>query len=329
MKINSKIFLILISMFTISSCDLLNIEPGFYRERRKKHEFFRCDFNGEEWTYSYQKSGGWLDWGWDSPNLRSTFFRNYENGDYLELYANRENDSGTRAQTINIIYENKLVLGKNFLKDTVEYIVEVTDKGTEKHLYYKYYLDLDFDNYLDITKIDEENGVIEGAFQFRAITKDGKKIIKVLDGEFDLKIDYWRPIPKHHEFECLLNDKEWKINQYFYGSDPLRAIYILNSREFVLQANNYDEGVFQFYLDSVAGKGAININQENKPVYISSRRHNYFIDSSYNNVMEILEIDTIEKFAIGTFSFRAIGQYWDDTITVSNGYFDSKCVFYK
>ncbi len=310
----------------ISSCNLLNIEPDFYRERRKEHKFFRCDFNGEEWTYSYQRSGGWLDWGWDIPNLRSTFFRNYDNGDYLELYANRENDSGKRTQEINIIYENKLVLGKNLLKDNTEYIVEVTDD--DRDIYDRYYLDLDFDNYIDITKIDEENGVIEGTFQFRAITKDGRRRIKVLDGEFDLKIDWWRPIPKHHEFKCLINDKEWKVNQYFYGSDPLRAKYIIKSREFVLLSNNYDEGKFQFYLDSVAGNGAININQEKNPVFIFSSRHNYFIDSSYNNVMDILEIDTIEKFARGTFSFRAISQYWDDTITVSNGYFDSKCYFY-
>ena len=328
MKIDSKAFLILINIFILSSCNLFNIEPDFYRERRKDHEFFRCNFNGEEWTYSYQNADWVPSWGTggDLPNLNSTFFRNYDKGDYLELYANRENDGETRAESIRIIYENQLVPGKNLLKDTADYIVKVTDE--DKDLDHRYYLDLDFDNFIDITKIDEENGILIGTFQFRAITKDERRIIKVLDGEFDLKIDWWRPITKHHEFKCLINDKEWSINQYFFGNDPLKAEYKNKEKEFILVANNFDEGKFQFYLDGLAGKGAKNIGQEKEPVFIRSTR-NYFLDSSYNNVMDVLEIDTIEKFVRGTFNFRAIGRYWDDTITVSNGYFDSKCDFYK
>jgi len=329
MKANIKALAVLAILIYIPSCFLSDIEPSYYKERRDNHEFIRCDFNGDEWTNSYT-TGGFFIFGDYSSNLKSTFFKDYEGKDFFEIYARRKNDSGSKTQTITIIYENKLVFGKNKLNNSNDRIIYIKDK--ERNLYLSYYLDLDFDNFINIEEIDEENEIIKGTFQFKVYTEDKKKSLRVLDGEFDLKIDFWRPIPMHHEFSCLINGEKWEVEQYFARKTnaPLRAWFYSREEEVIIKANNHSERMI-LELDSVKGKGEVSIILGNKPIFSNSIYNGYYLDSTYNNVANIIELDEKDKFVKGIFEFRAIKEYGAsrDTITVTEGYFDSKCFFRK
>lgn len=328
-----KLFIVLFSSFFIFSCSLLDSEPSFYKERRENHKFFRCEFNGEEWTYSFvKKRWNIIGLGYSKPNLESIFYKDYEGSDYLKIYANRRDDEGNKSQTIEIIFNGDLKIGKNKMKNIDDPIVRIRDKDNSISDYY--YLDFGFDNFLNIEEIDEDNGIIKGTFQFRGVTEDGKRTVKVMDGEFDLKIDIWRPIPFHHEFKCKINGEEWEVEQYFDRKTNLPLSVWYKNEKRILKINaSVDIGRFRFIVNDINSKGEIKLEQKDMPIFTESypKRGKFYLDNNYNNILNILEFNSNKEFVKGTFDFRAFSNngYKIDTITVINGFFDSKYKWVK
>jgi len=68
------------------------------------------------------------------------------------------------------------------------------------------------------------------------------------------------------------------------------------------------------------------------PIYRDSctnpgETHKYFKDTTYNNRIEILELDSINHIISGTVEVRLINEDLPDTILFSDGRFDSEYTY--
>jgi len=309
-------FLALVTIF-IFSCNLIEVEPVIYKQRREDHKFIRCKFNGEEWSYSYERFSLGL-FGPAKTYLRTTYFDKENDKDYLNIYAVRDNDDNTYEQEIDLSYEDELRLGINELKDTVNSIVDIDKNRSISH----YYLDPDFSNIIIIKDIDKENKILKGDFQFRAVTKDKRDTVRVIDGEFDLEIKYWRP-KDHYEFRCYLNEVPFEINKYFKSwKGPMNSYFDKRTKTVDLRVYQ-DDYIFKFNFEEGVDSANIIVNNMGDPIITKGNYSKYYLDSTYNNKVFIDRIDTIEKYIKGSFDFRAINSVLD-TIYCKEGYFESE-----
>ena len=319
MKNITTILIAIFSILIFGTCTKIDYDALKYKDRKENHRLFRCKYNGEEWTTRVEYS---LLGMYNPPQLESTFYKGYKGKDFLEIKARHYNENNNDYQIINIYYSDILKPGINKLTNyDDEFIYE---RGIGKH----FFLDPQFDNFLDISDIDTINHIIKGTFQFKADDKEKRHSAEITDGEFDIKIRFWRPEP-HHIFRCIINHKVWSPSQYYKESSTIHGYYSNKNKSFSISAAKYYDLIhseeISLKFDCDLEPSTIQLSNYDKPVFISDLK-NYYLDSTFNNIINITKVDTTKKYIIGNVEFRAICDECpsNDTIRLTNGYFDVK-----
>jgi len=186
-KLTAILFAILYISITILSCSKEEIyKKDPYSNDKRRHKFFRCKVNGEEWTWNPANL-------WNSQAI-AYYTDTYQPGDTLTdgrfdiRMANYPDKS--KYESIHIFVINNLKEGENNLNNIYashnyyHYRVFSEYKPHSKY----YYLDSNYYNSLYIMDIDSINYIITGQFEFRAVTGDAQDTVLVTDGEFDWKV---------------------------------------------------------------------------------------------------------------------------------------------
>lgn len=179
LKYLTSIFLFILML---SGCGLFE-KPDPYKWDKEHHRFFRCKINGKEWsTASY-------DWFYGDQSSIAYYSNTYPvierrgGMDILMDYVPSEKV----FETLNLYIIKDCKLGINLIttKDNIP-----TFSILEPGPYIDYFLDKDYNNFVEIDEMDSINSLIKGNFEFRAITENKKDTIMVTDGEFEWKV-YW------------------------------------------------------------------------------------------------------------------------------------------
>jgi len=173
-------FVTLVLLTVIAACGK---EQTPYELAKENHKLFRCKVNGEEWAIME------LDY---NENVDVYAVRERAGG--LIVHA-KNNPSDDMDEYIYMSINNILKEGHNKIwgGHTVAFI-DFAKKPIKE-----YFIDNDYDNFIDIKYIDSTvvkmttTGArvnIVADFEFRAITKDKIDTVLVNDGEFDMNV-YW------------------------------------------------------------------------------------------------------------------------------------------
>ncbi len=176
----------LLSVFILmlSGCGLFE-KPDPYKWDKEHHRFFRCKINGKEW------SNAGYDWFYGDQSSIAY---------YSNTYSVKERRGG---MNINMDYEPSEyvyeALHLYIIKDSKLGINLITTKNNiptfsflKPHPYIDYFLDKDYNNFIEIIEMDSINSIIKGKFEFRAMTEDKTDTIMVTDGEFDWHVNWYK-----------------------------------------------------------------------------------------------------------------------------------------
>ncbi len=180
MRINIYILTIFILVLGFLACTK---EKSPYDLAKEHHKLFRCDVNGNEWAIME------LDYNED-VNVHAV----KERAGGLILHAKNHPDESQNDHIYlcinNIIHEGYNKISGGYKRAYIDFLKEPIKD---------YFIDNDYDNFIDIKYIDSTDVInkqsvirvnIVADFEFRAITKDNIDTILVTNGEFDLDV-YW------------------------------------------------------------------------------------------------------------------------------------------
>ncbi len=168
MKKHTGIFLLCILAFTVFSCTKNNL-PELPPATQTGENTFGCKVNGEIW----------LPKGWGNyPKFSEPFYhlsasglfgfkaRNNKDYEITEIFS-LELDS---MFDIGIYVYDSIVLNETYSNENGIYFIP----------------DTLYENYFEITKIDTENKIVSGLFEFHLISVDGTTSVVVTEGRFDV-----------------------------------------------------------------------------------------------------------------------------------------------
>ena len=321
-RLLKAIVLLLLAVFSlliIPACEDTIEDP--YKDKKARHRFFRCKVDGKEWTNQI------------FPNFivgdNSGMFFNQDIGK-LKIHMRNVPDKETK-KIIGIKISEGLKLGDNKL---------VPNRLTNYTLfkpYKRYVLDETYDNnILSVIDIDTIKHIIKATFEFRMIEEETGEKILIEDGEFDWWVLTWEDSyslkKKEHTFmRCKINDREWFSSYYPHSwyNEPMGRLDIEG-----LRGSDWDEQFVHLYWDSNLKLGINKLQSdsvayyqipESMDIYLS-----FYLDSTYNNFIDIKEINADSQIIKGTYQFRAVKDqnyhYFVlyDTATIVDGEFDIK-----
>lgn len=317
--LNSLVALFFLIVITLS-CDKFDHDP--YEKDKENHRFFRCKVDGKEWHNDMYPN-------FYPGNLSGMYFNQDKGGIEINIY--NWPDKEEKEENIFIRITEGIKIGENIMN------LEHRNKAYyDIHLpkpFRAYELDTTYNNNIvNITDIDTSNHIIAGTFEFRVWDEDTEEKILIEDGEFDWEVLQWEDTytykkQQHVFLRCELNGKEWTPDYYplSWFNLPLSRLDITSKKG----TDYWGQEIMHLFYGGDLNLGENRINMDTVPIYyLKEEKINYFLDTKYDNILNIEKIDSSEHIIIGSFQFRGIiensSPFIYDTVIVKDGEFDLK-----